>query len=337
MHLEEWKKSVSSFLEKEKKHGEKYTDYQASWDKFQQLESGAEGLDQSVREALGEMGRNYEEDLRLLEQERSLLEGERTRMEGEIQAHLNELARAREKLERISDNPYGGALQEARGACRRTEREYRSLLELLRNNRSMEPEGDLGQVREHVRQEQTLLTEIYVKEQAIPMLVGLTPKQRTAVHYYTGLGYQQVNPYLRGKTTSIYPKDLEQIRVLSQLLSQQITDRPMRVYRGISPNTPMVHGGTKGLDGYSDQELVGKLLVDGAFVSTSLREDSAFPGTMLVLDLPKGCRGAYVGDISQAQHYEREFLMDRNQVFRVTRVVHERGKRYIYATALVRG
>lgn len=335
MQLEEWKKNLSAFLEKKSEHGQKQAAYTDSWTQFQPLESDAERLDEPVREALGEMGRQYREDLRLLEQERDMLEGERTRMEGEIRAHLDTLRLAREKLERAAGSGYGGALYEALRACRRSEAEYRSLLALLEDHRAGEA-GDVPALRENLAREQTLLTEVHVKEQAVGMLAGMSPEQRAAVTYYTGLGYLQINPYLRGKSAGVTPQCREQILRLSALLGSQVTDRPMRVYRGVSPDTAMVRGGRKGLDAYSDQELVGKLLVDGGFVSTSLREESAFSGTMLVLDLPPGSRGAYVGDISQAQHYEREFLMDRNQVFRVTGVTRKNGKRYIHATALVR-
>ena len=243
------------------------------------------------------------------------------------------LTEAESKLETAVQGRYGEAFSDALAACRRSIGNYQELLEMLRENAQLSGK-DPEALRAGVQKSHGLLAEFQVQEEAVQMLVSMTGKQKAAVRYYTGTGYSLINPYLRGRSKTLDPQARQQMEELHSLLEHQRVRKPITVYRGISHDTPMVTGSARGLNRYSDEELCGKLLVDGAFVSTSLREDSAFSGTMLVLELPIGVRGAYVGDISTLKHQEREFLMDMGQAFRVTGVERKNGKRYVYAKAI---
>lgn len=333
MSYDFWKNSVASFLEKEKQNSEKEKEYGESLRKFEEAEAGSGHLDEEIRREIQEVRSSYQEDARLLEQERELLEQERREICSEVQNRLLALTEAESKLETAVQGRYGEAFSDALAACRRSIGNYQELLEMLRENAQLSGK-DPEALRAGVQKSHGLLAEFQVQEEAVQMLVSMTGKQKAAVRYYTGTGYSLINPYLRGRSKTLDPQARQQMEELHSLLEHQRVRKPITVYRGISHDTPMVTGSARGLNRYSDEELCGKLLVDGAFVSTSLREDSAFSGTMLVLELPTGVRGAYVGDISTLKHQEREFLMDMGQAFRVTGVERKNGKRYVYAKAI---
>lgn len=324
---------VKAWQEKKKENTANQKEFKKSLENFQEAERLSGGLDEEIQKEFQELGRNYREEASLLEEEWEMLEAERGGMQNEIQKKLEELEQARKKLETAASGKYGEHFREALAVCDRSIQSYRELMALIEAEAG-ECQGDAAAARANLQKENVLLTELQIRESAISMLVSITKEQRAAVSYYTGSGYKQTNPYLRRQAPRPDDKVLDQIQALHSLLSEQQTKRPVTVYRGVSHDTPMISGSKRGLNTYSDEELYGKLLVDGAFVSTSLREDSAFSGTMLVLDLPVGTRGAYVGDISTLQHVEREFLMDKDQAFRVTRVERRNGKRYIYAKSL---
>lgn len=67
-----------------------------------------------------------------------------------------------------------------------------------------------------------------------------------------------------------------------------------------------------------DNMLVGHLLLDKGFMSTSLERGDAFDDDLLLeIEVPKNSRGVYVGYISAAGHYESEVLFDVRQVMKI--------------------
>lgn len=79
-----------------------------------------------------------------------------------------------------------------------------------------------------------------------------------------------------------------------------------------------------------DNMLVGRVISDRGFMSTSLERNSAFgKGMLLEIEVPKGSHGAYVGDISAAGHYESEVLFDAGQKMRIISVRYDRNGRRI--------
>ena len=333
MNLDFFKSGAKAWKEKKTEYTEKKAEWEESFEKFQEAEACSERLDQEIQREFAGLEREYQQESELLAEECRMLESQRFALHQEIEKKLEDLQTARAKLTAAASGMYGAHFQEALGVCERSIQNYRELLDLLEED-ARDCQGDAAASRRSRQRETTLLTELQVQEAVIPMLVSMTKEQRAAVSCYTGSGYKQINPYLRRQTGRPEEGVLKQIQALHSLLENQRLKTPMTVYRGVSHNTAMIGGSKRGLNTYSDEELCGKLLVDGAFVSTSLRENSAFPGTMLVLDLPAGTRGAYVGDISTLQHEEREFLMDKDQAFRVTKVERRNGKRYIYAKSL---
>lgn len=340
MSLDSLRRQTTSHLEKREGNAERQKEFDESYRLFQNLESTSTRLDDTVLEQLGEMRRDYEESAGELAMERSILSEERSEMENTIQRELETLRQTRAKLESAAGESYGTHVQDALGACDRSIRDYQALLEQIGVDTIGEG-GDLSAMREHVHTEQRVLSELLVEADAVSLLSTLTAEERRAVQFYTGMGYQSTNPVLRGEIPidAASKETLVAIRNLHNVLSRQTTRCPLTVYRGVRDGTRMVRGTDRavGLDALTDEQLVGKLLVDGAFVSTSTRESTCHKyNTRLVLELPAGTYGAYVGDISTFQHSEREFLMDMNQAFRVNRVERRDGIRYIYATSLRR-
>jgi hypothetical protein len=64
--------------------------------------------------------------------------------------------------------------------------------------------------------------------------------------------------------------------------------------------------------------MVGKVVEDKGFMSTSMLKNSSFNGDVkMKINVPKGTNGAYVGEIS---HYpnEAELLLDKGQKMIIT-------------------
>lgn len=78
------------------------------------------------------------------------------------------------------------------------------------------------------------------------------------------------------------------------------------------------------LQGLSDEELVGHVIRDGGFMSTTLLQESSFMGSLqLEIAVPAGAPGAYVGSLSRFPD-EAEVLFDAQQQLVITGV--RRGK-----------
>ena len=68
-------------------------------------------------------------------------------------------------------------------------------------------------------------------------------------------------------------------------------------------------------------------------MSTSLNSEDSFSGDIkLVISVPAGAKGAYVGYLSQLGHSESEVLFDMGSVMQITKVDRDKnGQRVIYA------
>lgn len=87
----------------------------------------------------------------------------------------------------------------------------------------------------------------------------------------------------------------------------------------------------------TDEELIGNIISDDGFMSTSLNREDAFGGEIRYeISVPEGANGAYVGYLSHAQHYESEVLFDCGQMLQITDVRRDMfGNRTIVARMLV--
>lgn len=169
-----------------------------------------------------------------------------------------------------------------------------------------------------------------IRSQSLSWRTGLSLQERNAVTVYTAAGYADINSFLRGFSSAyLYEGNRVHSENLHAALSRARTDAEVVAYRGI---------GQSGMGGWarlSDEELVGRFVYDKGFVSTSLSRSGAFGGaTLLEIQVPRGSRGVYVGDISAVGKHEDELLLDRGQAFRITGVRREGGRRIVSVRVL---
>lgn len=326
-----------------KKDSEIHTDAFHQWqDTAAHVGEGRQLLekpDEDVKQSLEALQGYLEEEYGILEQQRQYLEQQRTELSHAVRQEVRKLTASMEALSKAADNEqYGSKAALAKEICRKRLKEYSELLETIEENRRKEAQG-WSNIRDNSTREARMFAVMQVKCREIANLMQISPAVRRAIRTYTSDDYKQMNPPLREgrKLSELPPEIYEDICQLHGFLSSCKTEVPLTVYRGIGGDSTMVRtpGGFAGLDQFSDEQLVGKLLADRAFVSTSMDEKASFyEPVKLVLTLPPGCRGAYVAELSSVGDHEDEFLMDMGQVFKVTKVEQRDGVRYIYANCI---
>ena len=158
---------------------------------------------------------------------------------------------------------------------------------------------------------------------------SLSDTEKEAVNAYTNTAYSNINQNLRGISNSWDPGNLDRAKALHSALGRSSLPCDCTVYRGASS---AVLGNYKNL---SNEELKGKILKDNGFMSTSLDRDRAFEGDILLeIDVPKGSKGAYVGNVGHYGHIESEVLFDCNSMMVINDVQNINGKRVIKASMI---
>lgn len=160
---------------------------------------------------------------------------------------------------------------------------------------------------------------------------NLSSFERSAVRDYTGTSYVNINAVLRGLESDFDNGNHERASLIHSALSQSSIPQSCTVYRGASLSS---------LGNYAnatDEELIGNIISDDGFMSTSLNRENAFGGEIRYeISVPEGANGAYVGYLSHAQHYESEVLFDCGQMLQITDVRRDMfGNRTIVARMLV--
>lgn len=159
----------------------------------------------------------------------------------------------------------------------------------------------------------------------------LSKETQSAIRDYTGTKYRNINAVLRGITHDFDPGNRERAARIHSALQQSSIPSACTVYRGASLEAL---GAYRNL---SDDQLVGLVLIDRGFMSTSLNSGDAFGGEIrLEIHVPEGAQGAYVGYLSECGHYESEVLFDRRQRLEITDVHRDSfGNRIIRANLLL--
>lgn len=145
-----------------------------------------------------------------------------------------------------------------------------------------------------------------------------TPAQLSGLKTYTGSSYTQMNQYLRneGGTLSQHYK--------TAIKNTQAAMRPL-------PENVLLHRGTgweQLPEGFRSpagaKKLIGKTVMDEAFMSTSVGGSAAFGGPLLLeIEAPKGTQAAFVegsdstGNMISVHQGEREMLLAAGQSFKV--------------------
>ncbi len=131
--------------------------------------------------------------------------------------------------------------------------------------------------------------------------------------------YRNINKKLRGKTLFYDEGNRERATMIHNALSKSEVPCPCTVYRGGPPD---ILGKYKNM---SDEELVGKVLLDKGFMSTSTVKDSEFGGSVkLEIYVPAGAKGAYLSDgISAVGEGEHEMLFDKGSRMKIVGVKYD--------------
>lgn len=160
---------------------------------------------------------------------------------------------------------------------------------------------------------------------------GLSNEEKSAIRDYTGTSYLNINAVLRGVENDFSQGNHERAVHIHQALQRSCIPYECTVYRGASLSA------LGDFQSLSDEQLVGNILIDRGFMSTSLNSGDAFGGDIrLEITVPQGAQGAYVGYLSQCGHYESEVLFDRRQRMEITNVYRDNfGNRTICARLLL--
>lgn len=170
-----------------------------------------------------------------------------------------------------------------------------------------------------------------VKEAGKQWTDSLSKEQYAALSAYTGSAYVNINATLRGLTPSFQEGYKEKAILIHQALSTSSIPQACTVYRGASA------AALGSLQNVPDDQLVGSFFSDNGFMSTSINSEDSFGGEIkLVIDVPAGAKGAYVGYLSQLGHSESEVLFDMGSVMQITKVERNgNGQRVIHARMMV--
>lgn len=341
MKLEHVKKMAEDSRERLSQHQMDMDEWNTGFQHLENAQTLSRALDADIQESMGEMRRRFEVSRDALSEQRESIEQQRAEIRRAATAAIQKLEPIAAKLDNlITDSRYSEHLKGAKRACLDAIRAYRDILAQI-DSEPMEEGGSIEAAWKNLSDVSAAFTVAKTITGSVDILMKMKPAQVNAVRSYTGETgscYKTVNPILRGTKplSEASEEDIELVRNLHEFLNSNVTSFPMTVWRGVRSDVELVNGGLP-LDRFTDEQLVGRLLVDGAFVSTSTEEYACFPHpTKLVLNLPAGTHGAYVANISSAGEYEKEFLLDKNQAFRVTAVQRRDGVRYIYADSLRR-
>lgn len=159
----------------------------------------------------------------------------------------------------------------------------------------------------------------------------LSKAEHAALRDYTDTAYRNINAVLRGVEPSFEAGNYERATLIHNALSRCSIPQTCTVYRGAS---------LRSLGDFadaSDSALIGSIISDDGFMSTSLNREDAFGGDIRYeISVPAGARGAYVGYLSRTGHYESEVLLDCGQMMQITDVRRDRfGNRIIRASILI--
>jgi hypothetical protein len=149
------------------------------------------------------------------------------------------------------------------------------------------------------------------------------------IGWYTFWGSGGINNYERNREKiGDKPRRIRRNENLSQEIQKHEIKSDLYAYKGIDTkgfgkmlNIPKSFSVADLLKENDGKDLIGKILRDRAFISTSVLQNCAKAHTFtLKIKIPKGTKAIYIEPIS-AHPDERELLIDRGQRFVITNVI----------------
>ena len=140
-----------------------------------------------------------------------------------------------------------------------------------------------------------------------------------AISSWTRTDYLQINDYLRNGNKGVRPESIQNAEILKKMIDRNIVKEPFTVKRGTDFNA-MNH--LFGSDSWQElgYNVDGKIITDDGFFATTPDLHGGFSGGIqMYIDIPKGAKGIYIGDLSAASN-EKEFLLQCGTSFYVEKI-----------------
>lgn len=154
---------------------------------------------------------------------------------------------------------------------------------------------------------------------------------KRSVEKYTGNSYKAVNANLRGTYEHTKPDWVDDmVDKLTKVLDNVEVKEDIATYRGMNvhhldetfkkfynKNGEFKFDKTDEILKEAKDKLVGTIVEDKGFVSTTIKESSTFNRNVnMKINVPKGAKGGYIEDLSKFSD-EKEFLLQRDSKFQI--------------------
>lgn len=140
-----------------------------------------------------------------------------------------------------------------------------------------------------------------------------------AIGSWTRTDYVQINDYLRNENRGVRPESIANAETLKRMIDRNVVQEPFTVKRGTNFNA-MNHLFKSDKWKEPGYNVSGRIITDKGFVATSPDLHGGFGGgVQMYIDVPKGAKGIYLGDLSAAPD-EKEFLLQCSTSFYVEKI-----------------
>ena len=157
---------------------------------------------------------------------------------------------------------------------------------------------------------------------------SLSKDEKYAIVDYTGMGYKNMNGYLRASDKEAFKKSIyaanhdgyqRKIENMTNTLEKSSLKEDVVVHRGIGGSLSKMLGvNNNDLNNRDFQNrLKGSVFTEKGFFSSGGSTKDCFGGVTIHAKVPKGSKGMYVAPISQFSG-EHEFILQRNSSFKIT-------------------
>ena len=151
-------------------------------------------------------------------------------------------------------------------------------------------------------------------------IATLSSNERKAVKYYTGKGYKQMNPYLRGLTSKTTDAAKRHIDNLDKALGGARLPQETFVARGSDYN--MLEALGIDLNEANKANIIGSVVEDKGFTSTGVNS-RFYRDFEYYIRLPENSQAMFVAPVSEHPN-EAEVLINRGAKFVVEDVIYEK-------------
>ena len=165
-------------------------------------------------------------------------------------------------------------------------------------------------------------------------LNSLSEEEKNAISAYTEEEYYtNINAVLRGIQDEYEWMNGEFVKLITNALNKTEIPEDIVLYRGCSQKM------LRGIDYSSAEELVGRIVPEKSFMSTSLDYKVSKYGfknnLFLIIDTPKGTKGAYIGKLSEFDD-EMEVLLNKDQKVLIKEVIDDNPSELVLRVEIVK-